>query len=156
MQISHAPDGYDCPFCRVVAGESTERSDPSHVVARYDEVLVVMNPRWWENNQGNVLVIPNRHYENIFDLPIEMAGPLHTAARDAAVAMKSSLGCHGISTRQHNEPAGNQEMWHYHLHVFPRWEGDDLYKSSGYWAPAAELAEMTERLRSAWPAEGAL
>ncbi|HEX3722191.1 MAG TPA: hypothetical protein VHV31_05340, partial [Nitrolancea sp.] len=36
-------------------------------------------------------------------------------------------GCDGTSFRQHNEPAGNQEIWHYHLHVFPRYVDDDLY-----------------------------
>jgi len=41
--------------------------------------------------------------------------------------MKSSYKCDGISMRQHNEPAGNQDIWHYHLQVFPRYEGDNLY-----------------------------
>lgn len=44
-----------------------------------------------------------------------------------AIAFKRVYGCDGVSTRQHNEPAGNQEVWHYHLHVFPRYVDDDLY-----------------------------
>ena len=41
--------------------------------------------------------------------------------------MKESYGCEGISLHQYNEPAGNQDVWHYHLHVIPRWPNDDLY-----------------------------
>ncbi len=43
--------------------------------------------------------------------------------------MRAAWGCDGVSTRQHNEPAGNQHMWHYHMHVTPRFRGDDLYKT---------------------------
>ena len=71
------------------------------------------------------------------------------AAQAAALAMKQAYGCHGVSTRQHNEPAGNQEVWHYHLHVFPRYAGDDLYLRSNekrYTTPA-ERASYAEKLR---------
>ena len=45
--------------------------------------------------------------------------------------LKEALACDGTSTRQHNEPAGNQhDMWHLHVHVFPRYDGDNLYASS--------------------------
>lgn len=150
MPISHAPSDYDCPFCRIVGGEPSERTTPEHVVHQDERVTVFMNPRWWENNRGNVLVVPNEHFENLYELPPEYGTPILGAARDAALAMKSAFECDGVSTRQHNEPAGNQEVWHYHLHVFPRWEGDNLYCSHGYWAPADELMEMTGRLTAAW------
>ena len=152
MPISHAPPDYDCPFCRIVAGKPAERSSSEHVVRRYDEVTVFMNPRWWNHIRGNVLIVPNHHHENLYELPAELGTPLLEAAKDAAAAMKSALNCDGVSTRQHNEPAGNQEVWHYHLHVFPRFEGDNLYKSSGHWAPPDELMKVTEQLKAAWPA----
>ena len=151
MKISHAPPDYDCPFCRIVEGKGSERTRPEHVIRQYERVTVFMNPRWWENNPGNVLVVPNEHFENLYELPPEYGTPILAASRDAAVAMKAAYGCDGVSTRQHNEPAGNQEVWHYHLHVFPRWENDHFYRTHGYWAPADELSEMTEKLRSAWP-----
>ena len=49
-------------------------------------------------------------------------------AQQVALAMKRAWAPEGVSTRQHNEPAGNQHVWHYHLHVFPRFEGDMLYR----------------------------
>ena len=47
-----------------------------------------------------------------------------------ALTMKVVYSCDGISTRQHNEPAGNQDVWHYHLHVTPRYK-DDVFYSTG-------------------------
>ena len=153
MRITHAPADYNCPFCRIVRGEGSERSAPEHVISQSDQVTVFMNPRWWENNRGNVLIVPNEHYENLYELPPEYGAPIFEAARAAALAMKRAYECDGVSTRQHNEPAGNQEVWHYHLHVFPRWKDDNLYRSHGFWAPADELAEMTDRLKAAWGRE---
>ena len=49
------------------------------------------------------------------------------AGKRIALALRTAYGCEGTSFRQHNEPAGGQEVWHYHLHVFPRYLGDDLY-----------------------------
>ena len=151
MRISHAPEGYDCPFCRIVEGKGSERTRPEHVIRRYDQVTVFMNPRWWDNNPGNVLVVPNAHFENLYELPPDYGTPIFQAARDAALAMKAAYGCGGVSTRQHNEPAGYQEVWHYHLHVFPRWEGDNFYRTHGYWAPPDALMEKTDQLKAAWP-----
>lgn len=58
MRISHAPEGYDCPFCSIVAGKGSDRTRPEHVIRKYEQVTAFMNPRWWNNNPGNVLVVP--------------------------------------------------------------------------------------------------
>jgi len=60
--------------------------------------------------------------------------------------MKNTYGCNGISTRQHNEPAGNQ-LWHYHLHVYPRYENDNLYLTKGYFTEPDERPFYVEKLR---------
>jgi len=49
--------------------------------------------------------------------------------RKIAIAMKQAYRCDGISTRQHNETHGNQEVWHFHLHVYPRYQGARLYET---------------------------
>lgn len=100
-----------------------------------------------------MLVIPLAHFESIYDLPPALGEPIQRAAWATAVAMKRAYGCDGVSTRQHNEPAGNQDVWHHHLHVFPRWDGDDLYRTSGVWAPPERLVENANLLRAAWPTE---
>jgi histidine triad (HIT) family protein len=149
---SHAPAGYRCPFCRNVRDGDGEADYPLEILHRDDDVFVKMNPKWWPNNPGGVLVVPVQHYENIFDLPVELAIPIQRAARSVAIAMKTAFACDGISTRQHNEPAGNQDVWHYHLHVFPRWHGDDLYRHAGVMVTAGELRARADQLRRAWPA----
>jgi len=149
FSISHAPPDYRCQFCRNI---SDGRSDlPLEFVHRDDDVVVKMNPNWWPNNPGSVLVIPTGHHENIFDVPDRLALPVHRAARNAAVAMKVTFGCDAVSTLQHHEPAGNQTVWHFHLHVFPRWENDDLYGTRDAPADEAELRELARQLRAAWP-----
>ena len=146
---NHSPTGYSCPFCRNVS--SGESDYPLELLRRYEEVFVKLNPKWWSNNHGGALVIPIEHHENVYDLPPRLGTPIQEAVRDTALAMKIAFGCHGVSTRQHNEPAGNQDVWHYHVHVFPRYEGDDLYKSQSYWAGAADMATVADDLRASWP-----
>ena len=148
--ISHAPPGFVCPFCRNLNEGAAVH--PLEIIHVYDEVFVKMNPKWWPRNHGALLVVTKGHYENVFDLPAELGTSIQAAVRDAAVALKSAFGCDGVSTRQHNEPAGNQDVWHYHVHVFPRYEGDDLYQSTdAYWPPADEVRELADRVRAVWP-----
>ena len=124
---NHAPEGYDCPFCRLVCGFDTDRSSQQDVVYRDDDVTAFLSAGWWPNSPGNILVVPNERYENTYDLPPELATPIQRVAREVAIAFKETYGAQGVSTRNHNEPAGMQDVWHYHLHVFPRYEGDALY-----------------------------
>lgn len=127
---NHAPSGYVCPFCSLVAGNDLAHpwSRQSDIILKNEMVTAFINVRWWSNNPGHVLVVPNQHIENIYDMPQEVAGHIHEAARRIALAFKAVYDCQGVSTRQHNEPAGYQEVFHYHLHVFPRYDGDQLYE----------------------------
>ena len=147
---THAPQGYACPFCAIVRGEDnppwTVQED---VVLRDERATAWINGRWWANNPGGVVVVPNEHVENIYALSREQAGDVHEAARRVALAMKGAYSCDGVSTRQHNEPAGQQEVWHYHLHVFPRYEGDELYTSPARLTTPDERAPYAAALRDA-------
>jgi histidine triad (HIT) family protein len=147
----HEPPGYECPFCAVVRGDENPPWTYAADVVHRDEWI---NRRWWANNPGAVVLVPNRHVENIYELDRELAGDVHEATRRIALAMKDAYGCDGVSTRQHNEPGGDQEVWHYHPHVFPRWHGDDLYGSPHRLTTAEERAPYAERLRRSlrsWP-----
>jgi histidine triad (HIT) family protein len=145
---NHEPVDYRCPFCRNLLGDSDL---PLEILHRDEHVFVKMNPGWWTNNPGSVLVVPVEHHENVFDLPPDLGTPIQRAVRHAAIAMKGAFGCDGVSTRQHNEPAGNQDVWHYHVHVFPRWDGDGLYSSERSPADPDELRRRADELRAAWP-----
>lgn len=105
---------------------------------------------WWPANSGHVIVVPNDHYENVYDIPDSVLGAVQVIGKRIALALKATYGCDGISFRQHNEPAGGQDVWHYHLHVFPRYPGDDLYLHTAdrRWTTPAERAPYAWRLRA--------
>jgi histidine triad (HIT) family protein len=106
-------------------------------------------PKWWPGNQGSVLVITREHVENLYALSPEDNHAVWDLVRKLAIAVRSTYACEGTSVRQHNEPAGDQDLWHLHVHVFPRHQGDNLYRRHGdaRWVDAAERAEYATRLR---------
>lgn len=145
----HHPLEYHCPFCEVAKGVEqegpwTKRSD---VVLQTDSITALISSRWWPNNPGHVLVIPNAHYENVYEIPDELLQEVQVAGKRVAQAMKVAYRCDGTSFRQHNEPAGNQDVWHYHLHVFPRYHGDDLYRLSGHTTSPEDRQPYADLLR---------
>jgi len=149
--ISHEPPGYDCPFCRLQRGEFNDRNQPTDVVAVTERAFARIAPKWWPGNPGAVLVMPRAHVENLYSMPAEDGHAVWDLTRRVAVAVRDAYGCEGTSTRQHNEPAGNQDVWHLHVHVFPRFAGDQLYQrhDRARWVAGSERAEYAERLRSA-------
>ena len=154
--FNHAPPGYVCPFCRVAGGLDCEPpwTTNADVVFRGDGATAFVSAKWWAAAPGHVIVIPHAHAENLYDLSHADAAAVHAAARRVALALRSAVAaCAGVSTRQHNEPAGNQDVWHYHLHVFPRFSGDRLYERhlETRIASPGERAERAALLRAALP-----
>jgi histidine triad (HIT) family protein len=121
---------------------------PWHIVLQTAEITAFMATRKYPNNQGHVLIIPNEHFENIYDLPLALSSKIHALSRDIAWAMKAEYQCDGILLRQHNEPAGDQHIWHYHLHVIPRYQNDDFHNTQKVPFETAERARYARKLRS--------
>jgi histidine triad (HIT) family protein len=149
MHIRHAPPDYRCPFCRYVNGEFDEWNAVTDLVARTGTVLARVSPKWWPNNAGHVIVSPIEHFENLYELPRAVGHAVFDMVQSVAIAMRETYGCEGISTRQHNEPAGNQDLWHHHVHVFPRYVGDGLYvrHDEAMYVHADERARFGSMLR---------
>jgi histidine triad (HIT) family protein len=147
---NHAPTKYICPYCLFVEGKESRQIplQQTDIVFRTANLTAFIATRKWINNQGHVLIIPNEHFENIFDLPPALSEPLHTLTRNIALAMKTEYRCDGITIRQHNEPAGDQHIWHYHLHVIPRYKDDDFHNSRRVPFEASERAEYAQRLKN--------
>ena len=124
---SHASQDYDCPFCNVVSGSGDSWTTQGDIIFKNEHVTAFIAAAWWPNNDGHVLIIPNQHIENIYDMPADVHMHIMETARLTAIGFKEQYKCDGVSTRQHNEPHGYQEIWHYHLHVFPRYKNDYLY-----------------------------
>lgn len=148
--FTHAPPGYSCPFCGISQGRYDALTGPDDLVYRDQTVTAFIASHWWPNNAGHVLVIPNAHYENLYDLPDDVGAEVYRVTRQVAIALKVTYGCDGISTRQHNEPGGMQDVWHYHLHVFPRYVEDHLYERTAErrLASPEERAPYAARLRA--------
>jgi histidine triad (HIT) family protein len=119
------------------------------VIYRDAHVTAFISPRAWPRNRGHVIVIPNAHVESLYEIEPATHHRVVDLAQRVALALKRGYGCDGVSTRQHNEPAGNQDVWHFHLHVFPRYQGDDLYATGPEpgWLDPGERAQYAERLR---------
>lgn len=127
--ITHQPENYMCPFCEFIAGKETDYNLKQDIVYQNEFTTAFIAPKWWKNNVGHVLVIPNKHHENIYTIPDDVLAEVYKTVKQVATAIRSTYDCDGTSTRQHNEPAGNQDVWHFHAHVYPRYENDQLYKN---------------------------
>lgn len=128
--FNHEPESYVCPFCSLIKGVESRYDSIDDIVFQNQYVTASIAPKWWERNHGHVLVMPNTHYENIYDTPDEVIAEIYKVVKKMSVAIRSTYNCEGTSTRQHNEPAGGQDVWHLHVHVFPRYVGDRLYEDN--------------------------
>jgi histidine triad (HIT) family protein len=131
----------DCIFCKIVAGElPAQRVDEDeHTVAFMD-----INP----GNRGHALVIPRRHTPNLLEIePDELAATARAAQRLATRAMER-LDADGVNLINACGAAAGQTVFHFHIHVLPRYSGDPLRLP---WVPAPgdpdEVAATAELLR---------
>lgn len=147
---NHAPLEYICPFCLLVQGRESIQTQlrQTDIVFQTADITAFIATRRYPQNEGHVLVIPNQHFENIYDLPVDISMKIHALSREVALAMKSEYHCDGIMLRQHNEPAGDQNIWHYHLHVIPRYLNDDFHNAQKSPFDADERAQFARKLRN--------
>ncbi len=144
--IKHAPENYKCPICLGVRGIENEDTllKQADLIYKDDLVSVFLNSFWIDTVKGHVIVVPNEHYENIYELPDEVGHRISEVVKKMSIVMKNAYGCDGITTRQNNEPAGNQHAFHYHHHIFPRYEGDSYNKNSAKKSILSKPEERTE------------
>jgi histidine triad (HIT) family protein len=133
----------DCIFCRITAGDIA-----SYPVAEAERALAFLdvNPA----SEGHTLVVPREHRIDIWDLPADDGLAIWALAQHVAGILHDALRPDGMTLYQANRRAGFQDVFHFHLHVVPRWHGDGLRKA---WesrpADPGHLAATAERLRSA-------
>lgn len=149
--LTHEPLDYSCPFCRLQRAEFDDRNRSTDVVAVTERAYARIAPKWWPDNPGAALVIPRVHVENLYDLAQEDAAEVWSLTQTVARSIRETYDCDGVSIRQHNEPAGGQDVWHLHVHVFPRFHHDRLYQrhDEATWVPSEARALYAQRLREA-------
>ena len=149
---THAPPGYRSPFLDLIEGLETPDvlSKLSDVFYRDARLTAFISAARYAEAGGNALVVPNEPFENLYTMPDDLLGELHAFSKRLALAFKTVYGCDGVMVRQHNEPGGYQDVWHYHLHVIPRFVDDGFYASlpQKVRTTPAEREPYARRLRS--------
>jgi histidine triad (HIT) family protein len=135
----------NCVFCRIVAKEI-----PAAVV--YEDELAIAFMDAGQVNPGHVLVAAKGHAENLYELDDAQAGALLRAAARVARAIRASFEPQGLSVYQANGKAAWQTVFHYHMHLVPRLEGDGMALT---WPaknpPREKLEEYAAKIRSSLP-----
>jgi histidine triad (HIT) family protein len=109
----------DCIFCKIVAGEL-----PSETVQEDHHTVAFMDINPW--TRGHALVIPRKHSPNIYEVGDEDLRHTAIAAKQLAVRVKERLRCDGVNVLNASEPAAWQSVFHFHMHVIPRYDDDPL------------------------------
>ncbi|MBQ9589874.1 MAG: HIT family protein [Butyrivibrio sp.] len=121
----------DCIFCKIANGEI-----PSNTIFEDENFRVILDNG--PATKGHALVLPKKHYADLFEIPEEtLAGAVKTAKKVAA-NMKDKLGCDGLNLVQNNGAAAGQTVMHFHLHIIPRYENDG---QSILWKPTSPTPE---------------
>lgn len=108
-----------CIFCKIVAKQA-----PSSILYEDELVMTFLDIR--PLNMGHTLIIPKAHYVDIFDIPAKELAAVYLVAKQLSFAVKEATGADGISIIQQNGKAAGQDVFHLHVHVVPRFEGQKL------------------------------
>ena len=135
----------NCIFCRIVAGTA-----PASIIAENLDALAFMDID--QPTPGHVLVIPRTHVQDIYELNDDMAAAVFRLTVQVAKAVKLALAPDGLNLLQSNERAGQQVVFHFHMHVMARYLGDRDRIRLGWQVnhPArVELEQMAAKIRAA-------
>lgn len=126
--FNNAPEDYKCPICIAIQGEENDDTWIVQDDIFYQDNLVMgfISSKAIKGNEGHPLVVPIEHYENLYELPDEIAARIIQLSKQIAIALKDVRKADGVTITQHNEAAGGQHAFHYHMHIVPRFEGDDF------------------------------
>jgi histidine triad (HIT) family protein len=109
----------DCIFCKIAAGEA-----PAEIVQEDEHTVAFMDLNPW--TRGHALVIPRRHSRNLYEIEEEDLDRTIEGAKRLALRARDALGCDGVNLINSCEPAAWQTVFHFHVHVIPRYEDDPL------------------------------
>ncbi len=135
----------DCIFCKIAGGEA-----PATILYEDDTVLVFLTIG--PVTPGHLMVVPRAHLPALADIDLQTGAHLFNVAQRMAAALRESgLRCDGVNLFYADGEAAFQEVFHAHLHVFPRYDGDGFELIADWETrPArAELEAVGERIRNA-------
>ena len=127
-----------CIFCKIAAGEI-----PSKTLYEDEEFRVILD--LGPATKGHALILPKDHYRDLFELPDEKAAKVMVLAKKMAAQMTQRLGCEGFNLVQNNGELAGQTVFHFHMHLIPRYR-DDGQKIG--WKPQEATQEELETIRA--------
>ena len=133
----------DCIFCKIANGEI-----PSATI--YDDsdfrVILDLGPA----SRGHALILPKAHYKDLTEAEDSMTSRVFPLAGKIGKAMKASLGCAGFNVVQNNGREAGQTVFHFHVHIIPRYENGPKMVAWEQLSPSQEeLAEVGKLIREA-------
>ena len=131
-----------CIFCKIVRGEA-----PAHKVYEDERVLVFMD--LFPVTDGHTLIVTKEHFENLFEATEESLQAVVATSRRIAGAIQAALEPEGLMVFQLNGRAAGQAVFHYHMHLMPRNEGEPLALHTRVQGDPGRLREVSERLAAA-------
>ena len=107
----------DCIFCKIANGEI-----PSATLYEDADFRVILD--LGPATKGHALILPKAHYADLTEIPEELAGKATGVAKKIVTAMKAALPCDGYNVVQNNGECAGQTVFHYHVHLIPRYKDD--------------------------------
>jgi histidine triad (HIT) family protein len=127
----------NCIFCKIANGEI-----PSKTLYEDEDFRVILD--LGPASKGHALILPKNHYANLYELPEETAGEVMKLAKRMAAQMTERLGCEGFNLVQNNGELAGQTVFHFHMHLIPRYREDG--QKIG-WKPQEVSQEELEETR---------
>lgn len=121
----------NCIFCKIAKGEI-----PSATLYEDGDFRVILD--LGPASKGHALILPKAHAADIYELPEETAGKAMILAKRMAEKMKDALNCDGFNIVQNNGEIAGQTVFHFHMHLIPRYKGDTVNVA---WTPGTLTEE---------------
>ncbi len=122
------------------------REVPADIVYEDDHTLAFLSIH--PNHPGHTLVIPKKYARNLFDMDQESLGHLMNAVQKVAIAVKDATGAGGINLAMNNEAIAGQVIFHAHVHVIPRFTGDNFKFFPPTEYKPGEAADVAAKIRA--------
>lgn len=128
----------DCIFCKLANGII-----PTNSLYEDDVVKVIFDAG--PASSGHVLILPKEHFDNVYALDDDTAAHVFQVAVKVAKALKEGLNLEGLNIVQNNGEIAGQTVFHFHMHIIPRYKGDTVNVG---WKPGEVTDEEIEKIKS--------
>ena len=128
----------DCIFCKLANGVI-----PTNSLYEDDVVKVIFDAG--PASSGHVLILPKEHFDNVYSLDDDTAAHIFQVAVKVAKALKEGLNLEGLNIVQNNGEIAGQTVFHFHMHIIPRYKGDTVNVG---WKPGEVTDEEIEKIKS--------